>query len=406
MSALYTGVSGMLSHQTRMDAVANNIANVNTTGYKSNRVLFAETMHELLRAGTSPSSAVGGSNPASVGLGVQVAGTDRNFAQGSLQATGRTTDIALQGNGLIPVTDGQTVFYTRDGALGLDANGELIHLASGMKVVTVTPGADPTSAGPTSTLRVPLGESVAQATTSVNLTGNLDSRTTDGEAYEVTMHVYDSLGAGHDVALSFTRNAATGNWTVTGASADGTVTVGAPGTLSFDSNGMPTADSLPLELTLTSPNGAASTIAMNVSTEGVTQQAQGSSVALRSQDGVPPGTLNGISFDKDGSVIGVYSNGMRRNLGQVLTAVFTNPAGLEAAGSSLYAAGANSGAAVFGVPGTDGRGAVVNGQLEGSNVNLAQEFAEMIVTQRGFQANSRVVTTADQMLQELMNTAR
>jgi flagellar hook protein FlgE len=397
MSALQTGVTGMLAHQLRMDAVGNNIANSNTIGFKGVSVMFADALYQQMESG-------------SVGQGVLVAGIDTNFAQGSLLATGRTTDIAIEGEGFLAVTDGTQIYYTRNGAMGLDAEGNLIHLASGLRVVGLPPssGSPNTSVvTPSSTLTLPLGQtSVARATSQLNLGGNLDSRAATGTAYQVTARVYDSLGAGHDVTLTFTRSSTPGQWDVSGSSADGAITFASPAQVTFDQNGKPTIDTLSCQMTLSNPAGANSTLDITLSVANMNQLAEDSSTALRSQDGMPPGMLTGIAIAPDGAIMGVYSNGLTSPVGQLVTATFANTGGLENMRDSLFQASPSSGVAVFGAPGSNGRGTVRSGQLESSNVNLAQEFADMIITQRGFQASSRVINTADEMLQELMNVAQ
>jgi flagellar hook protein FlgE len=436
MSALDTGVSGMLAEQIRIDAVGNNIANSSTAGYKSSDVLFADALYQIIQPATGPSAQTGGTDPTAVGQGVLVAGTTSNFGQGSLMATGRTTDVAIDGEGFLAVTDGSNIYYTRNGSLGLDADGNLVNLANGMKVVAMPPagaaaaapapaaggGAGtpvPTAGGaagtpattaavtPADTLHIPVGQgSIAQATSQVGLGGNLDSRAPSGTNYPVTASVYDSLGAAHSVTLTFTRAATAGQWNVAAASPDGTVTVTPAAPVTFDANGAPTPKSLSMQMTLATPNGANAAITASLGLDNITQLAQDSSAAVRSQDGMPPGTLTGISIGNDGTVMGVYTNGQKSSLGQLVTGTFTNPGGLENAGNSLYRASTNSGIAAYGAPGSNGRGAIRSGQLEQSNVNLTQEFSDMIVTERAYQANSRVVNTADQMLQQLMSLAQ
>jgi flagellar hook protein FlgE len=193
---------------------------------------------------------------------------------------------------------------------------------------------------------------------------------------------------------------------VTAASPDGTATLASPTQLTFDANGSPTPGSLSLQLALSGSSGAGSPQALTVSVANITQLAQDSAAALRSQDGLPPGTLTGVSITSDGSIMGVFSNGMANPLGQLVTGTFSNNSGLESVRDSVYQASLSSGSPTYGVPGSAGRGAIRSGQLEASNVNLTQEFADMIVTQRSYQASSRVVTTADQMLQELMSVIR
>jgi flagellar hook protein FlgE len=410
MSALQAGVSGMIAHQLKMDSVGNNIANADTVGYKSSHITFTDALYQMVRPGTAPSGKMGGTNPVTVGQGVLASTMDSNYGQGALLATGRTTDIAIEGEGFLTVTDGNQFFYTRNGSLGLDAEGYLTHLASGMRVVALqapVTTAGGTSVTPNDMLKIPLGQSsVARATTQMSLGGNLDSRSTAGANAQLTARVYDSLGAGHDLTFSFTPAATAGQWDVSATSPDGTVAFTGPAQVKFDTNGKPTVNSLKFQLTLASPAGAAAKIATDLSVSGLTQLAQDSSASLRSQNGVPPGTLTGLSINSDGSIAGVYSNGASDSIGQIVTSMFPNTGGLERSSDGLFASSLSSGVPSFGVPSTDGRGSLRSGELESSNVNLAQEFAEMITTQRGFQASSRVVSTADQMLQELMNVIR
>lgn len=408
MSALQTGVSGMLAHQTRMDAIGNNIANANTVGYKSSRVLFADTLDQVLNTASAPSESLGGTNPMTLGQGVSIASIDTKFTQGTLTPTGRSLDLAIEGDGMLAVTDGEQIYFTRHGALGLDTEGSLVHLASGMRVISRPPsdGSAPVGVTVGSTLQIPLGVSIARATTSLDLSGNLDSRAAAGDSHEMKARVYDSLGNGHEITLTFTKGTADNTWDVTGSSADGTVTVTAPAQVVFDADGMPTADSLSLDFTLSTPGGATPTQSMTASLLGCTQLADEGSLALSAQDGVAPGSLTGLSVSGDGVIMGLFSNGLKSPLGQIVTATFPNISGLEGIGDSLFTQTVNSGVPQFDAPGQNGRGLVRAGQLEQSNVNLAEEFADMIVTQRGFQASSRVVSTADEMLQELLQVVQ
>jgi flagellar hook protein FlgE len=394
MSALQSGVSGMLAHQLRMDVIGDNIANASTVGFKSSRALFTDALYQA-------------TSETWVGSGVQVAATQSNHLQGPLQASGRTTDIAIEGEGFLTVTDGATIYYTRSGALGLDASGNLIHLASGMKVAALppdSPASAATTLTPANTVQIPMGATAtARATTAMSLGGNLDSRSAAGGTAQITARVYDTLGNGHDVALTFTRSATPGQWDVTGTSADGTVTIPPPAQVTFDANGKPSAATLQFQLALANPNGATGTVQVDVAMANTTQLAQESSMAFRTQDGMPPGVLSGLTIAPDGSIQGVFSNGLTSSLGQLVLGTFTNTSGLEKFKDTLYQATPNSGLPSHGAPGSSGRGLIRSGQLESSNVNLAQEFADMILTQRGYQASARVVNTADQMLQELMN---
>lgn len=431
MSALDAGVSGMLADQIRIDAVGNNIANAGTAGYKSSDVLFADALYQVIQPATAPSGTTGGTDPTAIGQGVVVSGTNSDFSQGSLMATGRSTDVAIEGDGFLTVTDGSNIYYTRNGSLGLDANGNLVSLATGMRVVALpasgaaaaagsASGTPPPASGgasgtpppalaitPADTLQVPLGQtSIARATTQVAMGGNLDSRAAAGTNYQITASVYDSLGAPHDVTVTFTRSATAGQWTAAATSPDGTVAFTPAAPVTFDANGAPTTKSLSMQMTLSNANGANASITANLSLANVTQLAQDSGAAVRTQDGMPPGTLTGIAIETDGTVMGVFTNGVKSSLGQLVTGTFSNTSGLLNKGDSLYQASTNSGVAAYGPPGSNGRGLIRSGQLEQSNVNLTQEFSDMIVTERAYQANSRVVNTADQMLQQLMSLSQ
>jgi flagellar hook protein FlgE len=427
MSALQAGVGGMIAEQTRMDAVGNNIANSNTVGYKSADVIFADALYDVLKPATGPSGQISGTDPVAVGQGVLVTGMNTDFAQGNLMSTGRSTDVAVQGEGFLTLTDGQHLYYTRSGSLGLDANGYLVQLASGLRVLGMPPSAPPGTTGPSvpagspapatsatsvsvspsNTLQVPIGQTAsAHATSQVTLGGNLNSQAASSAKIQVTSHVYDSLGAGHDLTLIFTRSGTAGQWDVSATSPDGTATLASPTQLTFDANGAASPGSLSLQLALSGSSGAGTPQAITVSVANLTQLAQDSSAALRSQDGLPPGTLTGVSIAGDGTIMGIFSNGMSKPLGQLVTTTFSNNNGLESVRDSLYRASLSSGTPVYGAAGSAGHGSIQSGQLESSNVNLTQEFANMLVTQRGYQASSRVVTTADQMLQDLMNVIR
>lgn len=404
-TALQAGVSGMLAHQTKMDSVGNNIANANTIGFKSTNTQFANMLNRTLYPASAPTAQRGGTNPSTLGGGVRVASLDTNFAQGALQDTGRNLDVAVEGNGFLTVTDGNSIFMTRNGNLGLDSDGTLIHMATKLRVLAAPPGS--TSVTPGSTLKLPVGAaSLARATSTVTLGGNLDSRLADGQSQVITATVYDSLGSAHPMTLNLTRSSANNSWTVSGTSPDGTVTVNGSPQLTFDTNGAPQLSKLPLTLNLTGNGGAQSALNFDLHVGGMTQFAQSSSASLASQDGLAPGSLTSVRLHENGEIAGVFSNGLTKPLGQLVTATFSNTEGLESMGDSLYRASVNSGDPVFGTPGSNSHGALRSGFLEGSNVDLTREFTEMIVTQRGYQASSRIISTSDQMLQELMQIIR
>lgn len=264
MRSLFSAISGLRAHQTWMDVIGNNIANVNTTGFKEGRVRFTDVLYQLIHGAGAPGNNLGGINPEQIGLGASIAAIDTIQTQGALQMTGKPTDLAIQGDGFFIVQDASgNKFYTRDGAFGTDANGDLVNPATGM-------------------------------------------------------HVLD---------------------------------------------------------------------------------ASGNKITI-------PNTIVSFTIDQQGNIIGVDANGNQQQIAQIGLATFANPAGLSKVGQNLFAETPNSGTANAGAPGTNGRGLIASGYLEMSNVDLAQEFTNMILAQRGFQANARTITTSDEMLQELVNLKR
>ncbi|BBE21619.1 flagellar hook protein FlgE [Arthrobacter sp. MN05-02] len=389
LRSLYSGISGLRSHQTMLDVTGNNIANVNTTGFKASATQFQDTLSQMTQEGGAPQEALGGTNPAQVGLGVQVAGIVTNFSQGSAQATGRATDMMISGDGFFITRLGGETLYTRAGAFTPDAEGRLVtpdgSLVQGWPAVdgVVQQGAV------VGDLRMPKGAvSPAQATTTARVTGNLPSDAAVGTQITQEVEVYGADGAARDLTLTFTRSAA--GWNVAGQ----------------DGNGATGAGQLVL------PNGqasAGSSVAVGgiaVDLSAVTGFAELRTVSISERNGRTAGTLDSFTVGADGTLIGAFSNGSRQPLGRVALAGFVNPAGLEKAGGSSYRATANSGAAEIGTAGSNGLGSLDGGTLEMSNVDLSQEFTNLIVAQRGFQANARIITTSDEVLQELANLKR
>lgn len=664
---MYSGISGMKAFKSSLDVIGNNIANINTTSYKAGRASFKDMLSQTVSAATAPSAIRGGSNASQVGLGVILGAVDINDAQGSMQATGRGTDLAIEGNGFFAIGNGNRLAYTRDGSFSLDAEFSLVSSGTGMKVLgwaaDFDTGVIDTSSPITSasSLKIPVGGlSVARATSKVDIAGNLDAssvapkQTTiarvrgnlnqltgpqgttlanitgsfdqnaaDGTVYNVSFNVNDNLGAVRPVVVTFTKNGAnTWNYSVTAAGADAG-SLPANGSLTFDpanhnsltpniplnlqwgggatsinasintstlvegtatnatmsgQNGIapsnpvvmtfnvydnlgnaheitatftkqPAADTwrysiscpdalagslpadanftfsgtgasnlanIPMSLTLASPNGANPSLSFTMDTSLLTQVASDNSVSMYSQDGsrpgepvpikfdiydslglthemqlvfkktsdpatwdyevvcpdataasLPPpgkitfnslgysqlpnipfsliwknnngseqpltgvintlsisqlngattvdlsyqdglqlGTLESYDIGRDGLITGVFTNGSTRALGQVALAQFNNPAGLTKTGNNSWAESPNSGTAKIGVPGRGGLGMINSRFLEASNVDLATEFANMIVAQRGFQASSRIISTSDEVLQELVSLKR
>lgn len=425
LQALLAGVASIKAHQTRMNVIGNNLANVNTTAFKASRATFQDMIWQTVRGGYGPNGSQGGQNPLQFGLGVIVGGTAADLSQGSLNATNRRTDLAIQGNGYLVVSDGSGMSYTRDGSLDIDSTGDLVMRTTGQRVLgwmANSAGVVDTNAplDPNSYVTLPLNSiSSAQVTSLARLSGNLDSNPAAGDPDPATsMIVFDSLGASHKIDLKFTNRStppqgtapagATSSWEWTAA--EGATSVGSFSStgnerLYFDTNGVLLNPTALGNLTIPA-SGAANAFDVDLNFSGMTQRDAGSNPQMIGQDGYPTGSLEDFAIAPNGMITGIFTNGMTRRLGQVAMATFTNPGGLERMGNNLFRGTDNSGIAEIGEAGDGGRGIMNSGFLEQSNVDISQEFTDLIVTQRGFQANTRVVTTVDEMLQDLINIKR
>ncbi len=499
-NSMNSAVSGLRAHQLMLDVTANNIANLNTPGYKVARTTFSDILSQTLAGATPPNDTLGGTDPQQVGRGVQVTGGILTlFTQGGILSTNKPTDLAIQGDGFFVLSNGVTSLYTRAGSLEVDAAGNLVDSVTGYRVQ----GANG------DILISPTATSDPKGSSTATFTGNLDSTVASGSTYTATISIYDNLGGTHNLTLTFTKTANPGEFSYATAENDSTMTIGAggSGTILFSGSGAlidaaavtgttftglgtktlvlevdnsgtdqtvtfaagddtaaevaaainaqttgltatvtssgavqiksdtsgPTAQlevkagtanaTLELEdnstyppatgsLTLNFTNGASSgqTVTLDFGSASnltpATGFASASTLALASQDGYAPGTLQSFSITPDGSINGSYSNGQVGTLATIRLATFNNPAGLEKVGNSLFRETSNSGVANVGSPGTGGRGTLTPGALEGSNVDLAEEFTKLIIAQRGFQANARVITTSDEVLQETVNLKR
>jgi flagellar hook protein FlgE len=415
MRALFAGVSGLRNHQTRMDVIGNNIANVNTVGFKASRVTFKEAFVELLQGASRPPGNLGGINPIQIGTGILVASIDQLFKQGSLETTGQPLDVAIQGDAMFILNNGQRNVFTRAGNFQLDANGKLVSPSSGFVVQGIA--ADPlgnfSSTSAIGDIQLRLGErSPARATTQIGLTGNLDASAAVGDTHTMGITVYDGLGTPHDLQIVFT-NTGTGTWSWAASSATAPVAPAGNGTVSFNPDGSLAGFTYPgggANLTLTPVGAAPFQVAIDAgavgSISGLAGFANPSNAVVNSQDGYQAGDLINLSLDSRGVITGYFSNGVTRSLFQVALASFNNPSGLQRAGDNIYEESPNSGIAVIGFAGGTSRSTMTPGALEGSNVDIAQEFTNMIIAQRGFQANARVITTSDEMLNEVVSLRR
>lgn len=549
LNSLFSGVSGLRNHQSMMDVIGNNIANVNTIGYKGSRITFSDTFNQFLRAGTNPSGDSGGTNSFQVGLGMKINSVDRNWNQGTFERTGIITDLALQGPGMFVLKSNGENYYSRAGSFTFDADGKLVSSQNGAVVQgkvangdgIIPPGNNLKDVMIDTNMKLPavatslikwggnlksgseltrsenviqrgninsdlpgpfesetkvyneygdpfklkltftktanpdeytLGWEVLDGTASlgngtispiqfeddgsgnyvmdaasqalfdgvnnlVNIPGSNLNFTFD--AKDVTqnsktstlslsadenrvpnvvsgsMTVYDSLGTAHQITIKFTK-LGDNQWTWTSsvpaestssglaASSTGTITFNPDGTLD-PSNISPNNP----QLTFIPAGGAdPMTLDLNLGSgfSGLTQTSASSVASALSQNGSASASLSNINIDQYGNIVGIFSNGNSMTLAQLMISTFNNLNGLVSAGDSMFTAYANSGEPRVSSLGEESGTTVLSGALEQSNVDLSEEFTKMIVSQRGFQANARVITTADSLLQEITNLIR
>ena len=374
LRSLFSGISGLQAFQEMLDVTGDNIANVDTVGYKSSGVIFEDTLSQLIKGASAPQGGTGGSNPAQIGLGVSVAGIDQNFSQGASQSTGRSTDLMIQGDGFFQVAENGQQYYTRAGSFSFDANGTLV-TPDGAEVQGWSAGANGVvnTNGPTGNITLPVNTELAPVVTAnATLGGNLNSADPVGTSVAQSVTMYDTQGNAEQVTLTFTKTD-TNTWSMDVADANndyGTQTV------TFDGSGNLTS-ATPMTFTPSWSNGAS----VNLNMTGVTQYAGDDTVEVSNQDGSASGTLQSFLLSSDGTIVGVFSNGLKQNVGQIALATVNNPEGLESVGNSLYQTTSNSGLAQVGIAGSGGRGTLASGMLEMSNVDLAQEFTNLIVAQ-------------------------
>lgn len=439
MRSLFAGVSGLQNHQTRMDVVGNNIANVNTYGFKRGRVTFKDMISQSISGAARPQEDRGGINPQQVGLGMMVATIDTIHTQGALQVTGVNTDLAIQGEGFFIEKRGNNSFYTRNGAFSLDKDGYLVNPSNGYKVqgwnaqMNETGEMTINTAAGIEDLIIPVGsKDPARATENTTFFCNL-RKNSDNHQADIT--VYDATGIPRQIRATFNRTDVN-RWDMIIEVPDATegsvsVSAGEPvqgggnntfqlvfndaGSLISVSDGTETQDEgvlMPnISFTYQGTEGEVEqTINLTMGESGlfngITQFESPSTTKAIEQDGYTMGMLEGFSIDDSGQITGVFTNGNRKTLGQVALAKFNNAGGLEKAGDTLFTESNNSGAANIGPASFEGRGSIKAGTLEMSNVDLSEQFTDMIVTQRGFQSNARTITTADQMLQEVIALKR
>lgn len=410
--SMSTALSGLRNHQLMLDVVGNDIANVSTVGFKSSSTVFSDVLTQTLTGASAPGATTGGSNPAQIGLGSRLAGTVQSFTQGAIQSTGRTTDLAIQGDGFFIVENNGQNLYTRAGSFMLDASGNLT-TPDGMLVQGWQPDAAgniDTNAG-LSPIQIRVGDLLPpQQTTTIANGGNLPADAAIGAVSSLSVMAYDDQGSGVPINLDYTKTGPD-TWVATATAGDPAVAVPlTDANLTFSPAGellVPADRSIDIAGgVIPGMTGPISIDLGDAASPGrLTQYAGEPSAAITEQNGYATGALQSFDLAQDGTIVGAYSNGRIRPIGRVALAVFNNPGGLERV-AGAWSDTPNSGLAQVGTAGAGGRGLLSAGNLEMSNVDLAEEFTRLIVAQRGFQGNARVITTSDEILQEVVNLSR
>ena len=422
------GLSGLNANSVYLNVIGNNLANINTIGFKSSAVTFMDLVSQ-----TTGGSSI---NPMQVGLGVVTGSMSPVFNQGAIESTGEPTNAAIQGAGFFVVkSPDQAQFYTRAGNFSLNSEGVLItpdgYRVQGFSQVDPTTGNIITTGQPDD-ITVPAGvlRDPIQ-TTRIQLQSNLDSSAAVGDTFDTPMQIFDSLGESHVVTITFTKTAGGWDWDMAVPGDEVTPSSLLPvsiasGSLTFDGDGQvadftPTAPALGggtapaiTDVTFNAPawaNGATSApITWDIVDDNNVAQLTGfaspSATASKVQNGAAAGKIDNISINVDGSIVATFGAGQTVSIAKICIANFNNPKGLVKMGSNRYGESQASGIPNVGVAGTGGRGTLIGSALEQSNVDMAQQFTQMILAQRGYQANSKTITVSDEVLMDTLNLKR
>jgi flagellar hook protein FlgE len=408
MGSFSTALTGLQADTVSLNTIGNNLANLNTTAFKEQSTTFEDLFYQQI--GTS-----GSNNPIQVGVGTKVSGTDTNLLQGSLSTTGNSADMALQGNGFFVVQQGGVQSLTRAGNFQLDAVGNLTTVDGEQVMGYPAVGGVVNANAGLVPLTVPVGvNEAAQATQNFSLTANLDAGAAVGTQFTTPVKMYDSLGQSHSVSVSYTKTGAnTWDYSVTLPAADATGTpTNNTGTLTFDTNGnlvSPAANVAGITFPGLTDGASDMSFNWNLYANGsstIAQSTAASSTTASNQDGYASGVYQSFTVDANGVISASFSNGHTQNIGQVAVASVTNPEGMVLTGNNNYMTTASSGSATVGVAGAGGRGTIEDSALEQSNVDISTEFANLIVAQRAFQANSKTITTFDSLTQDTIGMIR
>ena len=432
MASFFIPLTGLESDSTALNTIANDLSNMNTTGFKAQTTDFSDLFYQQI-------GSTGAGDPIQVGAGVQVASNEISFTQGSINSTGNSSDVALNGSGFFVLNNGGNFEYSRAGNFSLNANGNLVS-SNGLNIMgyPAVNGVVNTNA-PLTAINIPVGTvQDPAATTTMSMTANLDSATAAGTQFPAQLTVYDSLGEPHVATVTYTPTANANVWdySVSLPAADystagnNAVPAATTGTMQFDANG---------NLTTVTPTGGAaetvgtaagdvSSIALNFNpaatnlladgatglsinwnllsasgTPTISQVDTASAVSATSQNGYTSGQYQSFAIGSDGTVTVSYSNGQQQNVGQLALANVSNLQGLSLLGDGDYVTTRASGTAVVGTSGAAGLGTVQDDALEASNVNISTEFSDLIIAQRAFEANAKSVTTFDTVTQDTIN---
>lgn len=407
-SAFYASLSGLSSNANALGVIGNNLANLNTVGYKSSTASF----EDMFNAALGGSGTQGNGNPMQIGMGANLGSISQDFSQGSPQSSGTVTNMALQGSGFFTLkSTAGTSLYSRAGNFTVDKNGYLVD-PSGNSVMgwNAVGGVVTANSTPVPIFVNPGATSPPVATSTVSNTTNLDATATTGTTFTTPIAIYDSLGDSHNLQITYTKTATAGQWNCAVTTDGGATVTGYPATIQFDSSGVLTSPASPNNPTLTIsnwPSGATNpAVTVDIWNSGgssnLTSYASSSATTATTQNGYAAGSVASMSVDQTGTLVGTFTNGQTMPLAQVAITTFSNVNGLQKQGENSYTMTLASGAPVVGAAGSGGRGSVLGANLESSNVDVATEFTKLIVNQNGYQANSRVITTANTLLQTVI----
>lgn len=410
--AMVSSITGLQAQAQALGMISDNLSNVNTIGYKGSHARFSTLVTEITASRYAPGGV----------RSFPFTSVDR---QGVIQSSSSVTDLAVSGNGMFVVretadpADGGETLYTRAGSFRRDAGGNLVNTAGlylqGWPIDAVTGQPIGNNISQLETISVGNLSTTALPSTQVDLSANLDANTAVGDTYSIDTAMVDSLGANHVIRLTYTKTAANA-WTVAGTAPNADMTVAiAAGALTFDPNNGTLLTPASGQLTITTSaytNGAGGpaslvlNMAADTSSSGLTQYAGYNEIKSVNSDGIPTGSLSGIAVSDAGVVIALFDNGQTRDIYQIALADHPNVNGLEARDGNAYATSGQSGDPVVNIPLTGGTGNIVSAALEASTVDIAEEFTNMIITQRAYSANTKVITTADEMLDETIRIKR